>query len=84
MQSVRCGIDMLRRLWGRWKSIAHTIGAFQSRVLLTVFYCLILAPFGLGVRLFSDPLHLTRRHPPHWRRKEVATAASWERARRQF
>jgi hypothetical protein len=75
---------MFRRLSERWKSVAHTIGVFQSRVLLTEFYYLILAPFGLGVRLFSDPLRLTRRHPPHWRHKEGAPNASWERASRQF
>jgi len=75
---------MFRRLWERWKGIAHTIGMFQSRVLLTLFYCLIIAPFGLGVRLFSDPLHLTRRHLSHWRRKEGDPDVSLERARRQF
>jgi hypothetical protein len=39
---------MLRRLWHHWKVIAHRIGNFQSRVLLNVFYLLILLPFGLG------------------------------------
>jgi hypothetical protein len=75
---------MLRRLWKRWKSVAHTIGMFLSRLLLTLFYCLILAPFGLGVRLFSDPLHLTRRHLSHWCRKEGDPSGSLERPRRQF
>jgi hypothetical protein len=75
---------MLRRLWVGWKSIAHKIGTFQSRVLLTGFYFLILAPFGLGVRLLSDPLRLKRQHHSHWLGKENATADSREHARRQF
>ena len=53
---------MLRRAWEAWKRIAHKIGNFQARVLLTVFYALIVLPFGLAVRLFSDPLRL--KHPP--------------------
>ncbi len=75
---------MLRRLWERWKRIAHTIGVWQSRLLLTVFYYLILAPFGLGVRLLSDPLGITPQPGPHWRCKEHDAAASSDRARRQF
>jgi hypothetical protein len=75
---------MFRRLWERWKAIAHIIGTFQSRVLLTVFYFLILAPFGLGVRLFGDRLRLRRQHHSHWLGKERQTTTSWEQARRQF
>ena len=74
---------MFRRLWARWMVIAHKIGTFQSRVLLNVFYFLILLPFGLGVKLFADPLHLKRRRGSHWIGKAAGTA-SWEHARRQF
>ncbi len=49
---------MLSRFWKQWKLIAHKIGNFQSRILLNIFYFIILMPFGLGVKLFSDPLHL--------------------------
>jgi hypothetical protein len=45
---------MFRRVWERWKVVAHKIGTFQSRVLLTIFYVLILLPFGVGIRLLSD------------------------------
>lgn len=75
---------MLRRLWERWKIIAHKIGTFQSRVLLTVFYCLILAPFGIGVKLFANPLRLKGQSGSHWLERGEKTAASWEAARRQF
>lgn len=55
---------MLKRLWQAWKELAHRIGNFQARVILTVFYAL-LAPFGLGTRLFSDPLRL-KHLPTQW------------------
>ncbi len=49
---------MLRSLWRRWLTLAHKIGTFQSRVLLTLFYFVFLAPFGLAMRLLADPLHM--------------------------
>ncbi len=48
----------LLRLWERWKVIAHVIGNFQARVLLTVFYFVIAPPFALVVTLGRDPLSL--------------------------
>ena len=46
---------MLRKLWDRWMVLARKIGKFQSRILLTFFYFVIVLPFGLAVRLFADP-----------------------------
>ena len=56
---------MLKRMWQAWKRIAHRIGNFQARVLLTVFYAILVLPFGVVVRLFSDPLRIKRR-PAAW------------------
>jgi hypothetical protein len=80
----RRSMRRLRHLWERWKRIAHTIGVWPSRGWLTVFSYGRLAPFGLRVRLWSDPLGITPRPGPHWRRKEHAAAASSDRARRQY
>ncbi len=48
----------LHALWERWKVIAHVIGNFQARVLLTIFYFVIAPPFALIVKLVRDPLSL--------------------------
>lgn len=56
---------MLRRAWQAWKRIAHAIGNFQARVLLTIFYAVLVFPFGIVARLFSDPLRIKRR-PAKW------------------
>jgi len=72
---------MLKRSWQAWKQIAHKIGNFQARVLLTVFYAVLVLPFGLAARWFSDPLRIKRPpdqwlvHPPEaydfpWARKQ--------------
>lgn len=56
---------MLKQTWQAWKRIAHRIGNLQARVLLTVFYAVLVLPFGLAVRLFSDPLRI-KRCPTEW------------------
>ena len=53
---------MLKRAQQTWKRAAHAIGNFQARILLTVFYGVIVFPFGIIARLFSDPLRI--KHPP--------------------
>jgi hypothetical protein len=56
---------VLKRMWHSWKRAAHAIGTFQARVLLTAFYAVLVLPFGIFVRLFSDPLRIKRR-PGQW------------------
>ena len=58
-------LDLLKRAWQGWKKIAHVIGNFQARVLLTVFYGVLVLPFGLAARLFSDPLRIKKK-PTEW------------------
>jgi hypothetical protein len=48
----------LRRLWARWLKIAHIIGTFQARVILSAFYFLVVPVFALLVKLLRDPLAL--------------------------
>jgi hypothetical protein len=55
--------NSLKKLWEGWKKIAHIIGNFQARVLLTIFYAILVLPFGLAARLFADPLRIKR--PPN-------------------
>lgn len=56
---------MLRRLWKDWKRLAHRIGDFQARVMLTAMYAVLILPFGLAVRFFSDTLRIKKR-PTQW------------------
>ncbi len=71
-----------RAAWNGWKAVAHEIGDFQSRLLLTTFYFTIFAPFALVTRLLGDPLHLRRPAGTAWRDRQ-ATANGIEDARRQ-
>ncbi len=55
----------LKKLWEAWKKIAHVIGNFQARILLTIIYSVLILPFGLVVRFFADSLH-SKKRPEKW------------------
>lgn len=55
----------VKTAWQAWKRLAHKIGNFQARVLLTLLYAILVLPFGVTVRLFSDPLRIKKR-PDRW------------------
>ena len=57
--------ENLKVLWNAWKRLARKIGNFQARVILTIIYAIPVLPFGLVVRLFSDPLRIKHR-PEKW------------------
>ena len=42
--------------WEAWKAYAHRAGGYQTRILLTVVYLLVLGPAVLVQRLFSTRL----------------------------
>ena len=74
----------MKEFWKVWKEIASYIGDFQARLLLTIFYFTILAPFGLLVRLFSDPLRVRYLETySGWTRRE-SRETDLEAARRQY
>ena len=51
--------------WRGYKSVAHKIGVFQSKVILTVFY-ILLTPFGLFFSLFKDELKMKKISKSSW------------------
>jgi hypothetical protein len=47
----------LKRLWNGWRWIGHKIGHVNGIVILTVFYLLVITPYGWLVRrLGRDPV----------------------------
>jgi len=77
-------MQLLKVLWVRWKAIAHMIATFQSRVLLFVFYYLVMAPFAIGMRLASYPLQLRPDARPDWLPRPAHHDDITMIARRQF
>ncbi len=61
-----------RRWLDRWVALLRTIGNVQAWILLTLFYVVILAPFGMVFRLVADPLRARHR------------ASTWQPFARQY
>ena len=73
-----------RRLWEGWKKIAQKIGDFNARVILTLFYFILLCPFAILLKLFTDPLEIKKKEHVGWHTKENNTELSaLEKATRQ-
>ena len=60
-------MDRLKKIWHVWKAFGQFIGDLLARVVLTLFYFTVFVPFGLGVKLFSDPLQLKNAPAEFWR-----------------
>lgn len=73
---------MFKRIWEGWKKIAKKIGDFNARLILTIFYFVLLAPLALIVRR-SDPLGLKKNKAKGWVEKEPANGTPHERALQQ-
>ena len=73
--------EKLKVIWKAWTRIAHIIGNFQARVLLTILYVVLVLPFGVIVRLFADPLRIKKR-PENWL-AETAEAYDMQWAQKQ-
>ncbi len=72
---------VLRSLWEWWQLVGKRIGDIQARVLLTF---VLLSPFALAARWWSDPLVTKARTVKGWRTREQGDGTPKERAARQF
>jgi hypothetical protein len=82
--AIRQNYTGLRRWWEKWKAFAADMGNYQGRLLLALFYFVVVTPFGIAVRLFSDPLQLRRiESASFWVERELSNY-NLERANEQF
>jgi hypothetical protein len=72
----------VRAAWQWWTRVAHRIGDVQARILLTLFYYLIVAPFAVVLRR-RDPLAIRPGAVTGWRPREPGACPVAEQARRQ-
>jgi hypothetical protein len=81
MMSIK---DSLRRSWELWKRVGRKIGDFQSRLILSLFYFVILFPFALVVRLKADPLGIKKGAARGWHQRAEDGSQPLDKASRQF
>jgi hypothetical protein len=77
-------ISLLKSTWEAWKRFGRKLGDFQARLILSLFYFIIIAPFSLLVRFFSDPLTLKPRTARGWIVRSDTKGTALERASQQF
>lgn len=76
-------MEFLKKIWAAWKKFGQFIGDIVGRVVLTLLYFTIVLPFGIGTRLFSDPLAVKPTSASSfWNRRELKPD-SLEESRRQ-
>jgi len=63
-------MNVLRTVWRKWRAFGKVMGDFVARIVMTIFYFTIAIPFGMGVRLFKDPLHLESQQTGWLKREE--------------
>ena len=71
-----------RRLWDGWLVVARAIGNFNARLLLSLFYFLVILPLGLITGAAKDFLGIRRRPPSTWHPK-ADPQCTLEEGRRQ-
>ena len=76
-------MHILRQVWEAWRAFGRFMGDLVGRVVMTVFYFTLALPFGLAVRLLSDPLRL-KPEPPRWNPRAPGQSATLDDARRMF
>ena len=75
--------NIFKRGWQRWSDFAGRMGNVQGRLLMGFFYFIIVTPFGLGMRLLSDPLAIKQSpSQSNWHPKE-STDLTLEAAKEQ-
>jgi hypothetical protein len=61
----------LRSFWEAWKRFGRFIGNIVGRILMTIFYFTLFAPFGIGATIFSDPLHIKTEQDVFWIKRQT-------------
>jgi len=69
------GHSLLRPVYVAWMKFAHVLGWINTRVLLGVFFYLVLTPAGLLARAFGKDLldlKIDRSSPTYWKKRTAA------------
>ncbi|MFH1371540.1 MAG: hypothetical protein ABII09_09690 [Planctomycetota bacterium] len=63
---------ILAKVWEHWKRFGQVVGNLIGRIILTAFYFTIALPFGVGMRIFFDPLKIRSKNVgSFWLKKEM-------------
>jgi hypothetical protein len=78
------GKGTLQGIWDGWKVFTAKLGNYQGRLMFAFFYFVVVTLFGIGVRLFSDPLKMKRGGEITFWSERSSGSHEVEAAREQF
>jgi hypothetical protein len=73
-----------RHGWSRWMALSQKAANLQARIILTIFYFTVAAPFGVMRTVFGDPLRVRRSSQPRTWLTRQTRDLTIDDARRQF
>ena len=76
--------NLVKRLWQSWGNFSKRTGSFQTRILLSLFFFILVTPFALAVKVFSDPLSIKHESGDSYWLSKIKSEADLEQFRRQF
>jgi hypothetical protein len=76
--------NVFKKIWQDWNDFSKRMGIFQSRILLSLFFFVLVSPFAIAAKIFSDPLRLKYRRLTSWWIPKKETKNELEQFRRQF
>jgi hypothetical protein len=76
---------IFKRIWHRWTGFSKRMGSFQSRVMLSFFFFIIVSPAALIIKVLGDPLRIKKKEilETYWLAK-TPSSTELEDYRRQF
>jgi hypothetical protein len=78
------GNSFLGRAWAGWKAFARKMGHFQSRLIFSWVFFLLIGPFALIGRIFSDPLGMRRNKQTSFWGEKAESPSDLDAAGRQY
>ena len=76
--------NFFRKLWTSWKNFSKRMGSFQSRILLSLFFFLLVSPFALAMKILSDPLKIKEKSTKSYWLQKTERKLDIEEFKRQF
>jgi hypothetical protein len=75
----------VKRIWHRWTGFSKRMGSFQSRVMLSIFFFVIVSPAALLIKVLGDPLRIKKKQEleTYWVAK-TPSSTGLEDYRKQF
>ncbi|MFN7974453.1 MAG: SxtJ family membrane protein [Acidobacteriota bacterium] len=66
-------MSLLKKLYAAWMKLAHALGWVNTRILLFVFFVVVLGPFALLARLFRKDFYeqAVPGSPSYWIKRPV-------------